>query len=119
MNAYLQAQAPLLAGFALLLVTASIWPHGKDRLTQMIAVAALALSAILVALKLEPGQEFFGGAIRVTVTGKSLAYAGLAESLVPRLHAGPGLHGSRPIQRSPSGAPARDRGEPVGRTGCR
>jgi len=82
MNAYLLTQLPLLAGFALLLVVASIWPRGQDRLSHVITLAALAICAMLTALKLTSGQEFFGGAIRVTVLGKSLAYAGLGLTLI-------------------------------------
>ncbi len=81
MNAYFLTQVPLLAGFGLLLLVASLWPR-HERLSHAITVAALALCAVLTALKLVPGQEFFGGAIRVTATGKFLAYAGLGFALI-------------------------------------
>ncbi len=82
MNAYLLTQLPLLAGFGLLLLVAAIWPRGQDRLSHVITVLALVACAVLTAVKLIPGEEFFGGAIRVTVTGKALAYAGLGLTLI-------------------------------------
>ena len=82
MNAYLLTQTPLLAGFALLLIVASIWPRGQDKLSHAITVAALVTCAILTALKLTPGEQFFGGAIRITIVGKALAYAGLGLALI-------------------------------------
>ncbi len=82
MNPYVLTQLPLLIGFGLLLVIASIWPKGQERLSHIVTVAALMLCAIFTALKLAPGQEFFGGAIRVTLVSKSLAYAGLGLALV-------------------------------------
>jgi NADH-quinone oxidoreductase subunit N len=82
MNAYLLTQLPLVAGFVLLLIVASIWPRRQDRLSHVITVVALVACAILTALKLTPGQQFFGGAIQVTSMGKSLAYAGLGFALI-------------------------------------
>ncbi len=79
---YLLTQAPILIAFGLLLLLASTHWKQQAVISHVITVAALALSAILTAWKLTPGQSYFGGAIHVTATGKALAYAGLALSLI-------------------------------------
>jgi NADH-quinone oxidoreductase subunit N len=91
MNAYLLSQLPLLTGFGLLLVLASIWPKGSklsENLSQFVTLAALALSAYLTHETLVSGEEYFGGAIRVTVIGQALAYGALALAFVAVLLSG-------------------------------
>jgi len=81
MNAYLIAQLPLLAGFAGLLLLAVAKPRpsrGSDALSHAVTLAALGLSAVLSAAWLAPGDEFFGGAIRVTLIGRAVAVLALA-----------------------------------------
>ncbi len=95
MNLYLYTQLPLLMGFAMLLLMSSFWPKSSGRFSHTITLVALAVSAMLTASLLDPGQEFFGGAIRVTVIGKVMAYAclglamlavTLAESYLAKVH---------------------------------
>src|SRR6478752_4726437 len=96
MNTYLLSQLPLLTGFGLLLVLASVWPQGAKKTaskgvesaSQFITLLALALSAWLTHELLIPGDEFFGGAIRVTVIGQALAYGSLALAFVATLLSG-------------------------------
>lgn len=85
MNAYLLSQLPLLAGFAGLLVLAVLKPAkdggptpGTDALSQLITLFALGFSAVLSYWVLIPGEQFFGGAIGVTVIGKPIAIGALA-----------------------------------------
>lgn len=88
MNAYLYSQLPLLLGFALLLALAAFRPKGSprtDALSQILTLAALGLSAVLTQSWLMPGEEFFGGAIRVTVIGRALAYGSLALAFLAAL----------------------------------
>ncbi|HLP30453.1 MAG TPA: proton-conducting transporter membrane subunit, partial [Geothrix sp.] len=74
MNAYVLSQAPLILGFVFLLALASVRPSGRENLSNIIAILALASGAIAVWKFLPPGDQFFGGAIRVTAAGKILAY---------------------------------------------
>ena len=85
MNAYVIAQFPLIAGFVLLLVSGSIWPRITPRvnaLTQLITLLALGSSALLTATFLMPGEEFFAGAVRVTLIGKALSVVVLLLALL-------------------------------------
>ena len=82
MNAYLLTQLPLIVGFGLLMIVASIWPRGQARISHVIVVASLVLCAIFTALWLVPGDQFFGGAIHITIIGKALAYAGIGLALI-------------------------------------
>src|SRR5690606_22357236 len=84
MNAYILSQLPLLLGFVALLVLAAIKPArdggptaGTDALSQLIALIALGASAVLSYWVLVPGDQFFGGAIGVTVIGKPIAIGAL------------------------------------------
>jgi NADH-quinone oxidoreductase subunit N len=91
MNAYLLSQLPLVGGFALLLILASFRPRptpGFDRLTHVVTLAAIAGSALLASVSLfsqgplgahflQVGQQFFGGAIRVTLLSQPLAVGAL------------------------------------------
>jgi NADH-quinone oxidoreductase subunit N len=99
MNNYLLSQLPLLIGFGLLLVLASIWPQkkpssktggskGVESASQFITLFALALSAWLTHELLMPGDQYFGGAIRVTVIGQAVAYGSLALAFVATLLSG-------------------------------
>jgi len=96
MNTYLLSQLPLLTGFGLLLVLASVWPQGAKKTaskgvesaSQFITLLALALSAWLTHELLIPGDEFFGGAIRVTVIGQALSYGALALAFIATLLSG-------------------------------
>jgi NADH-quinone oxidoreductase subunit N len=95
MNTYLLSELPLLIGFGLLLVIASIWPQTKtgaskaaDTASQFITLLALALTAWLTREILIPGDEFFGGSIRVTVIGQAVAYGALALAFVATLLTG-------------------------------
>ncbi len=84
MNAYLYSQLPLAAGFCLLLILASVRPEGSPatrRLSLWISLAAVGLTALITGMHLHPGDEFFGGAIRVTVVGKVLAVSALVLAL--------------------------------------
>lgn len=88
MNAYLYSQLPLLAGFALLLALAALRPQGSPRvnaLSQAVTLLALGLAAVLTQSLLAPGDEFFGGAIRVTVIGRALAYGALGLAFLAAL----------------------------------
>jgi NADH-quinone oxidoreductase subunit N len=78
MNAYLLTQAPLIGGFALLLLLASLRPNQKESLSNIISMVALALSAVFIWIYLPDNAEYFGGAIHVTSVGKTLAYLCLA-----------------------------------------
>lgn len=85
MNAYILSQFPLLAGFVALLVLAVVKPakdgapsRGTDALSQLIALFALGFSALFSYWFLLPGEQFFGGAIGVTVIGKPIAIGALA-----------------------------------------
>jgi NADH-quinone oxidoreductase subunit N len=88
MNAYILSQLPLLLGFAGLLVLATVAPKGSSRtdsLSHLITLVALAFSAVFTAVWLMPGEEFFGGAIRVTLIGRSIAYGSLALAFLAAL----------------------------------
>src|SRR5438445_12968249 len=74
MNPYLLTQAPLIGGFTLLLLLASIRPMQKESLSNIISILALAMSAVFIWLFLPENAEYFGGAIRVTAVGKVLSY---------------------------------------------
>lgn len=74
MNPYVLSQAPLLGGFVLLMILASLRPERKESFSTVISVAALIASAVLIWEALPAGVEYFGGAIRVTSVGKVLAY---------------------------------------------
>ena len=78
MNPYLLSQAPLIGGFAILLLLASIRPNQKESLSNLVAIVALALSAVFIWIFLPENTEYFGGAIRVTSVGKVLSYVCLA-----------------------------------------
>ena len=78
MNPYLLSQAPLIAGFALLLLLASFRPWQREGLTSAISILALGGAAVCLWIFLPVGAEYFGGAIRVTGAGKVLAYLCLA-----------------------------------------
>lgn len=84
MNAYILSQLPLLLGFVALLVLAAVKPAkdgapspGTDALSQLFALFALGASAVLSYWLLLPGDQFFGGAIGVTVIGKPIAIGAL------------------------------------------
>lgn len=85
MNDYLLTQLPLVGGFVALLLLASLRPAGKDSLSTVVAILALAVSGILIWTRLVPDAEYFGGAIRVTPVGKVLAYLCLALTAVAML----------------------------------
>lgn len=85
MNAYLLSQIPLAAGFLILLILAALRPAARESASTWISIAALGLSAVAVWTGLRPGDEFFGGAIRVTSVGKVLAYLCLALTAVAML----------------------------------
>jgi NADH-quinone oxidoreductase subunit N len=88
MNAYILSQLPLLLGFALLLALSAAWPRPSPRtdlISQGITLAALGLSAVFTSAWLMPGEEFFGGAIRVTLIGRALAYGALALAFLAAL----------------------------------
>jgi NADH-quinone oxidoreductase subunit N len=88
MNAYVISQLPLLIGFALLLVLATARPKGSagtDALSQLITLGALGFSAVCTGWYLAPGEAFFGGAIRVTVIGRALAYGALGLAFLAAL----------------------------------
>lgn len=94
MNAYLIAQLPLLVGFAALLVLAAVRPRvsrAGDALSHGITLVALGLATALSAAWLMPGEEFFGGAIRVTLIGRAVAVTALALSFGAALLSGPYL----------------------------
>ncbi len=73
MNPYIATQLPLIIGFILLLLTASLRPWKAEPFSLPISLAALFLTGLLVQTGLQPGQVYFGGSIQVTATGKSLA----------------------------------------------
>ncbi|HLU70328.1 MAG TPA: NADH-quinone oxidoreductase subunit N [Fibrobacteria bacterium] len=84
MNAYILSQSPLLAGFVGLLILAVVKPAkdgapspGTDALSQLITLCALGFSAVTSYWVLQPGAQFFGGAIGVTVIGKPIALGAL------------------------------------------
>src|SRR5690606_16405408 len=84
MNAYILSQSPLLAGFVGLLILAVVKPAkdgapspGADALSQLITLCALGFSAVTSYWVLQPGAQFFGGAIGVTVIGKPIALGAL------------------------------------------
>ncbi len=88
MNAYLFSQLPLLIGFGLLLALAALRPQGSPRvnaLSQAITLLALGLGAVFTQAWLAPGDAFFGGAIRVTVIGRALAYGALGIAFLAAL----------------------------------
>jgi NADH-quinone oxidoreductase subunit N len=85
MNDYLLTQLPLVAGFMILLILASVRPAAKESLSTVVSILALALSGVLVWTRLTPDAEFFGGAIRVTPVGKVLAYLCLSLTAVAML----------------------------------
>lgn len=85
MNAYLLSQLPLVAGFMILLVVASLRPSGKESLSTGISLASLGLAAVAVWTLLPVDAQYFGGAIRVTPMGKVLAYLCLALTAVAML----------------------------------
>jgi NADH-quinone oxidoreductase subunit N len=88
MNAYLSSQLPLLLGFGLLLALAAWRPKGSphvDVISQIITLVAIGLAAVLTESWLVPGEEFFGGAIRVTVIGRALAYGALGLAFLAAL----------------------------------
>lgn len=85
MNAYLLSQLPLVAGFMILLVVASLKPSGKENLSTGISLASLGLAAVAVWTLLPVDAQYFGGAIRVTPMGKVLAYLCLALTAVAML----------------------------------
>ena len=94
MNVYVLSQLPLIAGFALLLLQAAVWPRPSARtaaVSRLLTLLALGLSALFTAAWLMPGEEFFGGAIRVTLIGKTIAYGALALAFLAALLAGPYL----------------------------
>ena len=94
MNVYVLSQLPLLAGFALLLLQAAVWPHPSARtasFSRLLTLLALGLSAVFTSAWLMPGEEFFGGAIRVTLIGKSIACGALILGFLAALLAGPYL----------------------------
>jgi proton-translocating NADH-quinone oxidoreductase chain N len=82
MNAYLLTQLPLVLGFLALLVFAALRPSGRESLSTLVTLLALAASAVFIWVSLPAGAEFFGGAIRVTPVGKVLAYLSLALTAV-------------------------------------
>lgn len=85
MNAYLYSQLPLAAGFCLLLILAAVRPHGSPaarQLSLLVTLAALGLTALITGLHVLPGDEFFGGAVRVTVVGKALAVGALVLAMI-------------------------------------
>jgi NADH-quinone oxidoreductase subunit N len=93
MNAYLISQLPLLAGFAALLLLSVVRPKapagsGVDQLSHLITLVALGLAAALTAGWLMPGEEFFGGAIRVTLIGRAVAITALSLAFGAALLAG-------------------------------
>jgi NADH-quinone oxidoreductase subunit N len=78
MNSYLLTQAPLIGGFAILLIIAALRPMQKERLSNFVSIVALAMSAIFIWVYLPENTNYFGGAIQVTATGKIIAYICLA-----------------------------------------
>jgi NADH-quinone oxidoreductase subunit N len=74
MNPYVLSQAPLILGFVFLLALASVRPSGRESLSNVISVLALCSGAVALWKFLPDGAQYFGGAIRVTSVGKSLAY---------------------------------------------
>ncbi len=78
MNPYLLTQAPLVAGFAILLLLASLRPLQKEKLSNLVSILALATSGLCIWLFLPENTEYFGGAIHVTSVGKALTYICLA-----------------------------------------
>jgi len=77
-NDFALSQAPLIVGFAVLMFLASFRHSRKENASASIALVALGLTAWLMWVKLPPGAEYFGGAIRVTLAGKLLAWLCLA-----------------------------------------
>lgn len=74
MNSYLISQIPLIAGITVLLVLSALKRPGRSQSSSLwVAVAALLLSALLIAV-LVPGHKFFGGAISVTSGAKEFAF---------------------------------------------
>jgi proton-translocating NADH-quinone oxidoreductase chain N len=82
MNPFVLSQVPLMAGFALLMILASLRPFKKESVSSAICIAALIGTAVLVWELLPLNTEYFGGAIRVTSIGKVLAYLCLAFTAV-------------------------------------
>lgn len=74
MNPYLLSQAPLILGFVFLLALASVRPSGRESISNVIGILALCSAAVALWKFLPEGAQYFGGAIRVTAVGKSLAY---------------------------------------------
>lgn len=74
MNPYVLTQLPLIGGFLFLLVLASLRPERKESISSIIAVIALCSSAVAIWLFLPESAQYFGGAIRVTLVGKLVAY---------------------------------------------
>ena len=78
MNPYLLTQLPLIGGFIFLLILASVRPDKQERISSVISVIALCSTAAAIWLFLpdNPHQavSYFGGAIRVTMVGKVVAY---------------------------------------------
>jgi NADH-quinone oxidoreductase subunit N len=74
MNPYVLSQAPLILGFVFLLALASLRPSGRESVSNVIAILALCSGALALWKFLPEGAQYFGGAIRVTSVGKSLAY---------------------------------------------
>lgn len=91
MNAYLIAQLPLLAGFVGLFLLAVAFPRagrGADAVSHAVTLAALGLTAAFSVLWLMPGEEFFGGAVRVTLIGRAVAILALAAAFGAALLSG-------------------------------
>ena len=85
MNAYLLTQLPLVVGFMMLLVLASLRPAAKESLSTVISMVSLCAAAIFIWIYLPQGAEYFGGAIRVSPVGKVLAYLCLSLTAVAML----------------------------------
>jgi len=92
MNTYILSQLPLLVGFAALLILAAVKPSRDgvvspvtEAVSQLITLFALGLSALLVFRFLAPGEQFFGGAIGVTVIGRALAGTALTLAFLAML----------------------------------
>ncbi len=78
MNPYVISQAPLVLGFALLLIVASFRPHQKESLSGLISIVALGATAVCMWFWPPDVTDYFGGAIHVTPVGRVLAYICLA-----------------------------------------
>jgi len=76
MNEYLISQIPLIVGIFSLLVIAPISSRFKDLGSLLIALLALTGTLILTAM-LPEKSRYFGGAVLITGTGKSLALLSL------------------------------------------